>query len=54
MTTNRHDTIELILAHAIEQGCYSQMYMDRLTAMNGVELEAELDRLETIAVYGGF
>lgn len=51
---NRNDTIELILTHAIEQGSYSEMYMDRLTGMTDIELDAELDRLETIAVYGGF
>ena len=51
---SRHDIIELILTHAIEQGSYSEMYMDHLTSMTDIELEAELDRLETIAVYGGF
>ncbi len=54
MNMNRNDTIELILTHAIEQGAYSQNYMDRLSGMNDAELNAELDRLETIAVYGGF
>lgn len=50
--TNRNDTIELILQHAIEQGSYSQNYMDRLSAMNDSELNIELERIENIAVYG--
>lgn len=50
--TNRNDTIELILEHAIQQGSYSQNYMDRLSAMNDSELDLELERIENIAVYG--
>lgn len=52
MFTNRNDTIELILEHAIQQGSYSQLYMDRLSGMNDAELNAELERIEEIAVYG--
>lgn len=52
MFTNRNDTIELILEHAIQQGSYSQYYMNRLSAMNDAELNIELDRIENIAVYG--
>jgi hypothetical protein len=49
---NRNDTIELILEHAIQQGSYSQNYMDRLSAMNDSQLNQELERIEEIAVYG--
>ncbi len=52
MITNRNDTIELILEHAIQQGSYSQFYMNRLSAMNDAELNMELERIENIAVYG--
>jgi hypothetical protein len=52
MITNRNDTIELILQHAIQQGSYSQFYMNRLSAMNDAELNMELERIEEIAVYG--
>ena len=30
MKINRNDIVELVLEHAINQGCYSQIYMDRL------------------------
>ena len=46
MITNRFDTIELILMHAIEQGVYSQNYMNRLSDMNDAMLNLELERLE--------
>ena len=47
---NRHDNIELILQHAIEQGDYSQLYLERLASMTNAEIEVELDRLEQIAM----
>ena len=47
---NRHDAIELILDHAIQQGRYSANYMAQLTAMTDAELDAELSRLEDLAV----
>lgn len=47
---NRNDTIELILDHAIMQGAYSQMYMDRLSGMNDAELDLELERVEDLAM----
>jgi hypothetical protein len=49
MMTNRNDNIELILEHAIAQGLYSQLYMDRLSAMNDAELDVELERVEDLA-----
>jgi CTP:phosphocholine cytidylyltransferase-like protein len=52
MITNRFDTIELILKHAIQQGSYSKLYVDRLYGMNDAELNMELERIEEIAVYG--
>jgi hypothetical protein len=52
MKINRNDIVELVLEHAINQGCYSQIYMDRLASMNLDELIAELRRLEDIAAYG--
>jgi hypothetical protein len=51
---NRNDLLELIVAHANEQGIYSADYVYTLDSMSIVDLEAELDRLETIAVYGGY
>jgi hypothetical protein len=51
---NRNDILELIEAHAIEQGIYSLVYAFSLDSMSDIELAAELDRLETIAVYGGY
>ena len=50
MLTNRHDTIELILEHAIQQGVYSEMYMNRLSGMNDAELNLELERIEDVAI----
>jgi len=50
ITMNRHDNIELILQHAIEQGDYSQLYLERLASMTDAEIEVELDRLEQIAM----
>ena len=51
---NRTETLELILDHADNQGLYSEDYISNLMAMDDIALAAELDRLETIAVYGGF
>jgi hypothetical protein len=48
------DTIELILDHADNQGLTDESYIEHLYTLNSIELAAELDRLETIAVYGGF
>jgi hypothetical protein len=50
MNMNRNDTIELILEHAIQQGMYSQIYMDRLSGMNDAELNLELERVEDLAM----
>jgi hypothetical protein len=49
MMMNRNDNIELILEHAIAQAVYSEMYVDRLSAMNDAEVLAELERLEDLA-----
>jgi predicted HTH domain antitoxin len=49
---NRHDTIELIVDHAIQQGRYSANYMAELSAMTDTELDLELDRLEQLAIFG--
>lgn len=51
---NRNDLLELILDHANNQGLWSEVYIANLMAMADIELAAELDRLETIAVYGGY
>ena len=51
---NRSDLLDLILDHADNQGLYSEDYIANLMAMDDTALSAELDRLETIAVYGGF
>ena len=50
MMMNRNDLIELILEHAINQGMYSEFYMNRLSGMNDSELSLELERVEDIAV----
>ena len=49
---NRHDTIELIVEHAIQQGRYSGLYMETVCAMSDTELDLELDRLEQLAIFG--
>ena len=49
---NRHDTIELILEHAIQRGQYSGLYMEQLCAMSDTDLDLELDRLEQEAIFG--
>ena len=51
---NRNELLELIEAHAIEQGIFSAAYLFTLYSMSDVDLSAELDRLETIVVYGGY
>jgi hypothetical protein len=51
---NRNDILDLILDHAANQGLYSVDYITNLMAMDDIALAAELDSLETIAVYGGF
>lgn len=51
---NRHDMIELIVNHAIEQGRYSGLYMETVCAMTESELRDELNHLEDIAIYGGY
>jgi len=51
---NRHDTIELIVNHAIEQGRYSGLYMETVCAMTDAELDRELERLEADAVDAAF
>jgi hypothetical protein len=47
---NRIDNLELIELHAIEQSVYSEIYMESLNAMSDDEIEAELERLEEIAL----
>lgn len=47
---NKHDTIELILEHAINQGRYSQLLLDELQAMNEDQLTEVLIRFEDTAV----
>ena len=43
---NRNDLIELILDHAIQSGCYSEMFMDRLRGSSDAELGEILEKFE--------
>lgn len=43
---NRNDLIELILDHAIQQGIYSELFMQSLQSMSIDQLEAKLCLLE--------
>jgi hypothetical protein len=43
---NRNDLIELILDHAIQQGLYSDLYMESLQTKTYDELEGVLCLLE--------
>lgn len=46
----RTETLQLLLDHAENQGLTSYRYMMSLAAMSDTELDAELSRLEAIAV----
>ena len=46
----RTETLQLLLEHAENQGLTSYRYMMSLAAMSDTELDAELSRLEAIAV----
>ena len=50
----RAETVALIVEHAENQGLTSYRYMMELACKTDDELLVELDRLETVAVYGGF
>ena len=51
---NREDLLALIVNHAEEQGVLDDAYWALIQGMVEDELVLELDRLEMIAIYGGY